>query len=85
MIFKETINNAVKYSKATEIDISFTRNEDMLQLQVIDNGIGFNPDVATKGNGLMNMRSRASAMQAEFSINSIKNTGTTILLQKHIT
>lgn len=85
MIFKEALTNAVKYSAATEINITLTNNEHMLQLQVTDNGCGFNSSQQFSGNGLKNMHSRALAMQARLTINAIENTGTSITLQKDIT
>lgn len=85
MIFKETINNAVKYSEATEINISLTLHNNVLQLQVTDNGKGFNSANNYNGNGLKNMNSRALAMGATLTVHSIENAGTTILLRKAIT
>lgn len=85
MIFKEAINNAVKYSEATEINISLTLHNNILQLQVTDNGKGFNSANNYNGNGLKNMNSRALAMGATLTIHSIENAGTTILLRKGIT
>lgn len=85
MIFKESINNAIKYSNATEINIALSLHNNQLQLQITDNGIGFNSSKSFTGNGLRNMNSRAMAMKATLTIHSIVNTGTTILLQKSIT
>lgn len=85
MIFKEAINNAVKYSEATEISINLTVQNNVLQLQVTDNGKGFNSENNYSGNGLRNMNSRALAMLATLTIHSIQNAGTTILLRKSIT
>lgn len=85
MIFKEALNNAVKYSGATEITIGLIRNETMLQMQITDNGKGFDTGIIHSGNGLKNIQSRARAMQADITIKSIENAGTTILLEKTIT
>lgn len=85
MIFKEAINNAVKYSNATEISISIIVDENIMQLQITDNGKGFDSTKINHGNGLNNMHSRAMTMNATLRIKSILNTGTTILLTKNIT
>ncbi len=85
MIFKEAINNAVKYSAATEINITLQQHDQRLRLTVTDNGKGFDTASAYAGNGLKNMQSRAAAMQAELRITSILGAGTTVLLEKQVT
>ncbi|MBK8141918.1 MAG: hypothetical protein IPK57_13690 [Chitinophagaceae bacterium] len=75
MIFKEAINNAVKYSAATEITIMLQQHDHRLRLSVTDNGKGFDTASAYAGNGLKNMQSRAAAMQAVLRITSILGAG----------
>jgi two-component sensor histidine kinase len=52
LIFKEAINNAVKYAAPQHINASLTINGRLIQLKVTDDGIGFDPDQVIKGNGL---------------------------------
>ena len=85
MIFKEALNNAVKYSEATEITITLRFKDNLLQLSVTDNGSWFNDASIYSGNGLINMKSRAAAMQGLLTIKSIPGTGTTVLLEKKVT
>lgn len=85
LIFKEAINNTVKYSKATEVNIVLQKKNDTLKMIVMDNGEGFNAASEYPGNGLKNMQSRAEAMKALLKIDSIKGTGTTVTLQVVIT
>lgn len=85
LVFKEAITNIVKYSKATEVTISLKFDKEELSLSILDNGTGFDTGQGFTGNGLTNMKARAQAMGAEFQIESIKGTGTTIFLRKHIT
>ncbi len=80
MIFKEALNNAVKYSNATEINIMLQTGNKQLSMQITDNGNGFDTGKIYSGNGLKNMQSRAEQIKAFMEINSIKNTGTTIRL-----
>jgi signal transduction histidine kinase len=42
--FKETLNNAVKHSGASEVRVNFELQPRGLKLVVVDNGSGFNPD-----------------------------------------
>ncbi|MCH5714778.1 sensor histidine kinase [Niabella hibiscisoli] len=58
LIFKEAINNIVKYARATHVLLSFNRKGNNLLLTIEDNGAGFeiaHPESAVRGNGLKNM------------------------------
>ncbi len=85
MIFKEAINNTVKYSGATEVNIVLQKRDDNLRMVIIDNGNGFDPDHLYSGNGLKNMQVRSKEMNAKLRVDSIKGTGTTIILEVAIT
>jgi signal transduction histidine kinase len=78
LIFKEAINNAAKYSKATRVDVKISKEGSRLLLSVIDNGIGFTGGKETSSNGLKNMKARAEAMQGTIDIISAPGEGTTI-------
>jgi signal transduction histidine kinase len=84
LIFKEAINNAVKYSESKVIKIAINQDEEYFNLVIQDDGRGFNPLTENSGNGLKNMQERAHAIQAFFEIHSIENKGTTITLKKRI-
>ncbi|HRP57810.1 GAF domain-containing protein [Agriterribacter sp.] len=85
LVFKEAINNTVKYSKATEVNIVLQKKNDSLKMIVMDNGEGFNTGAEYTGNGLKNMQDRTENMKASLKIDSIKGTGTTIALEVVIT
>lgn len=67
LIFKETMNNCVKYSEATNAVLSVKQEKGQTTLVFKDNGMGFDP-AAAKGNGLRNMRERAGKMGAKILI-----------------
>lgn len=79
MIFKEAINNALKYSKADHVHFIAGTNQDVLEIQLKDNGIGFDPEAAKNGHGINNMKVRATRIKGDLNIRSDKN-GTTIAL-----
>jgi signal transduction histidine kinase len=85
MIFKEAVNNAVKYSGATEIDIILQGTDNHLQMIITDNGNGFDPNASFSGNGLKNMHCRAAQMKGELKLESIRGTGTSIILTVPVT
>ena len=79
LIFKESINNAAKYSKASEVSFVFKLEKGKMIAKFADNGLGFDPLLISKGNGLKNMASRAQALQGKIDIETT-NSGTTISL-----
>jgi signal transduction histidine kinase len=85
LIFKEAVNNMIKYSGAANARVKLEFVNKLLQLTVQDNGKGFDVQQAINGNGLTNMRKRAVEIGAEFSINSVPGKGTHIKLTLPIT
>lgn len=79
MIFKEAINNALKYSNASRINFIARMREDHLEIVLADNGTGFNLESTKNGHGLNNMQVRASRIKGNLNITSNHN-GTTIAL-----
>jgi len=80
LIFKEAINNLVKYSGATYVVIELKEEDKLIKLIIRDNGTGFNIEKVEKGNGLNNMKRRAKEIEAELLIDSSVDNGTTIWL-----
>jgi len=79
LIFKEAINNAAKYSQASEVKITISKVNGKLVMNITDNGVGFTKDKPTSSNGLKNIRSRAEAMNGTLDITTAPGEGTTIL------
>lgn len=78
-ITQEALNNAIKHSKANEISIILKQEETLIRLIIEDNGIGFDMDSKnSKGNGLYNMKERASLLQGNVAIFSAPGSGTVI-------
>jgi len=81
-IVQEMFNNILKHADATHINI-LINFEDQLIIMIDDNGKGFSHqhlenDSKIKGIGLRNMRSRASLIGGNFTINSNVGEGTQI-------
>ncbi|OFX82305.1 MAG: hypothetical protein A2W99_09640 [Bacteroidetes bacterium GWF2_33_16] len=75
-IIQEALNNIVKHSKATEVNIKLDLL-DQINLRISDNGVGITFDENYKpGNGISNMRERTELLGGKFEINQIN--GTTI-------
>jgi two-component system, NarL family, sensor histidine kinase UhpB len=80
LIFKEAVNNLVKYSNASRVAITLSGENSMIRLRIQDNGVGFDTSQEAVGNGLKNMKRRADEMKADFKIESSKGNGTQIEL-----
>lgn len=74
LICKEIINNAAKYSKATNFNLSLSLKQKTIILTANDNGIGFDENIVSKGNGLMNIRQRVNAYHGEVNLTSDNGT-----------
>jgi signal transduction histidine kinase len=81
---QEALNNALKHAGATTIQIKLSYHEKTVQIAVVDNGRGFEPDsVLTetgKSLGLRNLRSRSWKIKARLEVISSPGRGTTIQL-----
>jgi ligand-binding sensor domain-containing protein/two-component sensor histidine kinase len=78
LIFKEGINNAVRHSQATEVDVDFSVNGRWLLLQIKDNGNGFDTSQHRDGTGLESIRSRAARLGGDFELVTQPGAGTTL-------
>lgn len=80
LLFKESVNNSVKHSKAETIEITFQLSGKQFGFSVKDNGVGFDPTDNTHGNGIHNLFSRAREIDAHISLISEPGSGTHIQL-----
>jgi|GEM_PF-1449180 len=84
LLFKEIINNAAKYSKATHVVCELVIENNFLKMTVHDNGIGFDQKVTQNGNGMASMPSRAKELNGELTITSSPGNGTSILFNVNL-
>ncbi len=89
-IIQEALNNIAKHAKASLITINFSCIKNKLLMEITDNGIGFdiqmikNKDWILK-DGIRNMKDRTQIINGNFSIKSVENFGTTILIEIPLT
>jgi len=79
-IIQEALNNIAKHAKATEVRITLNNKEDLLLLQVIDNGVGFDQTLSkrTDSYGLIGMKERVYLLEGKLNITSEINKGTLV-------
>ncbi|HXD11167.1 MAG TPA: PAS domain-containing protein [Anaerolineales bacterium] len=82
----EALNNSLKHAAATKLTISLRAIDDVVELQVVDNGKGFDVQSVSEagGMGLTNLRDRAQKLKAQLEITSIPEKGTTIKIAVHL-
>jgi signal transduction histidine kinase len=81
LIFKEATNNMVKYSTANKAMFAIKGEKNNLIMTIHDDGKGFDVNKSTEGNGLKNMKKRATEIGADLLIDSHPGNGTTIQLR----
>lgn len=78
-IAQEALNNVVRHAAATDIGITLRCNRQRVDLQIADNGRGFDPNkVSADHMGLGIMRERAASIGAHFVLRTQRGRGTRI-------
>jgi PAS domain S-box-containing protein len=79
----EALNNALKHAQARSIQIKISCSSTRLELEIIDDGIGFEADRPRVGGlGLQNMRDRASLLGGQLTIHSTPKKGSRVCFRK---
>jgi signal transduction histidine kinase len=85
LLLKEAINNAVKYSNCSILELNAQHLSNAIKCELHDNGQGFDITTVNNGNGIKNMQIRASETGSKLNIESDCMSGTTIMLKYIIT
>ncbi|WP_255069102.1 histidine kinase [Lacihabitans sp. LS3-19] len=76
LILKEGINNIAKHAEATKASLEVSEKNQKIIFTLTDNGVGFEIDQKTEGNGLRNFKERAEESNFELKIESDAGKGT---------
>lgn len=80
-IVQESLMNAVRHGKASQIEIASRMDRETVTLRIADNGIGFDSNKKTDGFGLTSMRDRVRSLpHGTFEIRSSVGVGTEVIL-----
>ncbi len=74
-VLQELINNAMRHGEATQIFIDLKVENNQMELKVVDNGKGFDPELKKKGLGISNINSRLEMIHGKMDIESKLNEG----------
>jgi len=77
-ITQEALNNVVKHANAHSVLVHLVERSSQLQLQIVDDGCGFDPDYArgVKGIGLGGIRERLQLFNGQLDLRSAIGHGT---------
>jgi signal transduction histidine kinase len=74
----EALQNVAKYADASKVTIRLREWEGDIDVSVIDDGQGFNPEATPLGMGLQNMSDRLAALGGRLEIKSVPGRGTNV-------
>jgi len=80
-IIQELMNNILKYAEASHVTIQILKLKNKINIQVEDNGIGFNIDKQSSGMGLQNINSRVDSLGGKIDIDSVIERGTYVNIE----
>lgn len=82
-VLKEALNNILKHSRAGAVEISVSMADDVFELRLSDDGVGFDPEARehSERNGLSNMRTRGEAVGGQTIVTSHPGTGTVVTMR----
>lgn len=75
-IIQESLQNIIKHANATNVMVNFMQKTNVLEIEIKDDGIGFDSSKKKKGIGLKNIEARLRKVNGSLQINSAKNEGT---------
>jgi signal transduction histidine kinase/ligand-binding sensor domain-containing protein len=79
-IAQEALNNALKHAAASSVVVHLRRDNDSIEMEIVDDGVGFDPEALsdTGGMGLKNIRARSERIGGIVDIRSKPGEGTNI-------
>ncbi|MGZ8504917.1 MAG: two-component regulator propeller domain-containing protein, partial [Flavitalea sp.] len=80
LVFKEAINNMIKYAEATNCSTELSISKNNFVLQIADNGKGFDGTIKGTGQGCKNIKKRTENLNGKLVIDSTLEKGTIITM-----
>jgi signal transduction histidine kinase len=78
-ISQEALQNIIKHAKADRVEIRLEQSEETVLLDILDNGVGFDPSRSYPGHlGLLSMRERVKKAGGDLEISSSPGCGTVV-------
>jgi len=74
-VVQEQLTNITKYSHAEKVGIRLSNTGDLVNIEITDNGRGFDPEKMKNGLGLRNIQSRLQVYKGKMKISSSPGNG----------
>lgn len=84
LLMKEIIMNSIKHSESKNLYFSATYNHKHLNLEIRDDGKGFDTTASFEGHGLLNIKRRANQLNAKVQVDSAPGEGTKYTISTEI-
>ena len=78
---KELVNNSLKHSGASTVNLQLVQSKKHVSLTVQDDGCGFDERSVIKGDGLQNIRNRVASCRGKIDIASTPGKGTETVIE----
>ncbi|MEO0473085.1 MAG: sensor histidine kinase [Bacteroidota bacterium] len=78
---QELLTNAIRHAASKQIELKVNWLEEKVLLEVVDDGIGMQPENTAKGLGMMNIKSRLLPFDGNMNILPPERSGTRIQIQ----
>lgn len=78
---QETLNNGSKHAGSARQAVSIRRIVEGIEVEVRDDGPGFEPDECSEGLGLLGLRERVAGLKGSFRVDTRKGAGTSVVMR----
>ena len=80
-LVQESLNNVIKHAGAEQVRVRVSEVDSTIELEVHDDGVGFEPRSAESGFGLVGMRERVELLGGSIAVRSSPGKGTTVVAE----
>jgi PAS domain S-box-containing protein len=77
-LVQEALTNVSKHSLAKRADLAVRSSQGAIEIEVQDDGVGFEPNLVREGFGLVGMRERAALLGGTLEVESTRGAGTRV-------
>ncbi len=83
-VLQEALANARRHSGARNVEVGLRTDDEAIQIEVADDGRGFDPGSARAGVGLSGMRERVEGLGGKIEVRSRPGEGTKVTVRVHL-
>ncbi len=77
-LVQEALNNVSKHSMAKQAELKVRDSGSQIEIEISDDGVGFEPNLVREGFGLVGMRERAALLGGTLRVESTRGSGTRV-------